>query len=250
MTTQPSVRRSVPLVRFQKTTPPGNPVEGTAVSATTNWSAPGLFRRFEAAGRPYLESRSKRLFDVAFSASALLILLPLFVLISAAIAVSSRGPVLFRQRRTGLGGDTFEILKFRSMYCQQGEGGVVVQAVRGDARVTPVGRFLRRTSFDELPQLINVLQGDMSIVGPRPHAVSHDDVFSRQIPNYRKRFDARPGITGLAQVRGSRGETPSPDAIAARAALDIEYIGSATIAVDVKIIALTVREVLLSDSAY
>ena len=177
-------------------------------------------------------------------------LLPLLLLVALLIRLTSPGPVLFRQTRTGAGGRPFTILKFRSMYVVGESDGFVQQARRGDARVTPIGRFIRRTSIDELPQLINVLQGDMSLIGPRPHAQSHDAFYGAQIARYDERFAAKPGLSGLAQISGARGETRELRDMERRIELDLAYIRSATLATDLRIVALTAREMLFSSSAY
>ena len=194
-------------------------------------------------------SRLKRTMDVLIAAVALLVLLPFLLLIWAAIYVESGGPVLFRQKRCGLEGRTFEILKFRTMHVAQ-PALTVVQAVPGDPRVTRVGRILRKFSFDELPQLLNVLSGEMSLVGPRPHAVSHDLIWSRTAPGYAGRYRARPGLTGLAQVRGHRGMVATEDAIARRVAADNAYIDGWSVLGDVKLILLTIPLLFGDEAAF
>jgi putative colanic acid biosynthesis UDP-glucose lipid carrier transferase len=165
----------------------------------------------------------KRLMDVALGGSALLLTLPVIVLLAAAVRFSSRGPVFFRQRRYGLHGEEITVYKFRSMtVCE--DGAVVTQATAKDHRVTAIGRFIRRTSLDELPQLFNVLQGTMSLVGPRPHAVAHNEKYRRLINGYMIRHKVRPGITGLAQINGLRGETEIVEKMAARVRYDLEYL--------------------------
>ncbi|WP_197469795.1 sugar transferase, partial [Alcanivorax sp. HI0033] len=151
-------------------------------------------------------SRSKRMLDITVAVMALLLLSPVFLVIAISVSLSSSGPVLFKQKRSGLYGAPFEIYKFRSMKVHD-ENGVVTQAKKNDERVTTVGRFIRRTSLDELPQFINVLKGEMSLVGPRPHALSHDKYYGERIESYNCRFFVKPGITGWAQINGSRGET-------------------------------------------
>jgi putative colanic acid biosynthesis UDP-glucose lipid carrier transferase len=188
----------------------------------------------------YLSSRSKRLLDVTVALFGLLLLAPLMIAIVLAIRVTSPGPALFRQSRGGRGGVPFTALKFRSMVVEAGRDLSCPQARPGDPRVTWVGGLLRRTSLDELPQLINVLQGEMSLVGPRPHALAHDAVFAEAVPEYARRFSALPGITGLAQVNGCRGETPTIGHVKARVQFDLQYIETASLAGDLRIIALTV----------
>lgn len=165
---------------------------------------------------------SKRAFDLFASSSALVVLAPLLALTAIAVKLDSPGDAIFRQERGGLGGKTFRIWKFRTMSVTENRG--VVQAVHRDARITRLGAFLRRSSWDELPQLINVFRGDMSIIGPRPHALEHDIHFEGVDPSYRERFQARPGVTGLAQVNGCRGPTETAEKVRARTAYDVEYV--------------------------
>jgi putative colanic acid biosysnthesis UDP-glucose lipid carrier transferase len=165
----------------------------------------------------------KRSMDIALAGCALMLALPLLALIAVAVKLSSPGPVLFRQRRYGLHGEEITVYKFRSMtVCE--DGPVVNQATAQDRRVTRIGRFLRKTSLDELPQLFNVLQGTMSLVGPRPHAVAHNEKYRRLINGYMIRHKVRPGITGLAQVHGLRGETETLEKMAERVRYDLEYL--------------------------
>jgi exopolysaccharide biosynthesis polyprenyl glycosylphosphotransferase len=182
---------------------------------------------------------ASRVLDIAGAALVLLALAPLLVLVSLMIALDSPGPVLFRQTRTGLNGRTFKIYKFRTMRVQE-DGPVVRQVMRGDARVTRVGQILRSTSLDELPQLLNVIMGDMALVGPRPHALAHDEFYSREIPTYDHRFRVKPGITGWAQVNGARGETPTVDHMRRRIELDLDYVHHKSIALDLTILTRTV----------
>ena len=151
------------------------------------------------------QSRIKRVVDFLGAGLGFLVLLPILSLIALAILLESRGPILFRQRRSGRDGKVFVIYKFRTMHVLE-DGTDIVQATRNDGRTTAVGRFLRRSSIDELPQLLNVLKGEMSLVGPRPHAVAHDQYYLQTVPNYKLRFYSKPGITGLAQIKGFRGE--------------------------------------------
>jgi exopolysaccharide biosynthesis polyprenyl glycosylphosphotransferase len=177
--------------------------------------------------------------DVLAASFGLFALAPLFVLVSLMIALDSPGPVLFRQTRKGLNGRTFRIYKFRTMRVLE-DGPVVRQATRDDARVTRVGRILRATSLDELPQLLNVLSGEMALVGPRPHALAHDEYYSREISSYDQRFRVKPGITGWAQVNGARGETPTLDHMRRRIELDLYYVQHKSFALDLPILARTV----------
>ena len=165
----------------------------------------------------------KRATDILLSATAMLVALPLMALIAVAIRLSSSGPVLFKQRRYGLHGEEILVYKFRSMtVCE--DGPVVVQASQQDGRITRLGRFLRRTSLDELPQLFNVLQGKMSFVGPRPHAVAHNELYRKLISGYMIRHKVRPGMTGWAQVHGLRGETRAVEQMRLRVEYDLEYL--------------------------
>jgi len=193
-------------------------------------------------------SRVKRVLDIAIAAPLLIILLPVIVMICIAVRLESPGPALFRQRRGGAGGHPFMVFKVRTMTVIE-DGETASQARRGDARVTPLGAFLRKTSLDELPQLLNVILGDMSMVGPRPHAVAHDREFKRLIPTYDRRFAVKPGITGLAQVRGFRGEISDVDSIAQRVASDIEYIESWSLWMDLGLLVATLK-VPLEAKAY
>jgi putative colanic acid biosynthesis UDP-glucose lipid carrier transferase len=192
----------------------------------------------------------KRTMDIILGACALLVALPAIVVIAAAVKLSSPGPVLFRQRRYGLNGEEITVYKFRSMtVCE--DGPVVTQATVQDHRVTRIGRFLRKTSLDELPQLFNVLQGTMSLVGPRPHAVAHNEKYRRLINGYMIRHKVRPGITGLAQVQGLRGETDTVDKMAERVRYDLEYLRNWSPWLDLRILARSLS-VVWSDykSAY
>jgi putative colanic acid biosynthesis UDP-glucose lipid carrier transferase len=191
----------------------------------------------------------KRLMDVTISLCALVLLAPLLAGIAIAVKRSSPGPILFRQRRYGLDGREINVYKFRTMtVCENGDR--VTQAARNDARVTPVGKHLRRWSLDELPQIINVLQGTMSIVGPRPHAVAHNEEYRKLIKRYMVRHKVLPGITGLAQVRGCRGETSKVEQMEARVLFDLEYMRRWSPMLDLEIILATVSAVIKTDRAY
>jgi Undecaprenyl-phosphate glucose phosphotransferase len=191
----------------------------------------------------------KRITDVAFAAAILVIATPLMLAIAAAIKFTSAGPVIFKQRRYGLDGKEILVHKFRTMTVLE-DGGYVQQATRSDSRITRVGRFLRRYSLDELPQLFNVLQGTMSLVGPRPHAVAHNEEYRQLIKGYMVRHKAPPGITGLAQINGCRGETTRVEDMQARVNYDLEYLRRWSPLLDLKILALTAVRVLRDDKAY
>lgn len=191
----------------------------------------------------------KRLFDVCVATLMLIVAAPLLAVVSALIKATSPGPVLFWQRRYGLDGAEILVYKFRTMRAAD-DGPVVNQATRDDPRVTTVGRFLRRTSIDELPQLLNVLQGSMSLVGPRPHAVAHNEQYRRLIKGYMLRHKVLPGITGLAQVNGARGETARLEDMQMRIMHDLDYLRRWSPALDVKIMLLTVWRALRDKKAY
>ncbi|HVY88849.1 MAG TPA: sugar transferase [Hyphomonadaceae bacterium] len=188
---------------------------------------------------------SKRAFDILAAGGALVLLSPALLAVWAAVRLESRGPGLFHQRRGGYQGRPFYILKFRTM--RSCESRSIAQAKKGDDRTTPLGKILRKYSIDELPQLINVLMGDMSIVGPRPHALAHDRHFSTLDRRYAGRHRARPGITGLAQVSGARGPTDTEDKIFQRTTFDLGYVSGWSWKMDIGIILRTAR-VLAKDA--
>ena len=196
-----------------------------------------------------VEVTIKRMIDVILAGIALVLAMPVFGLVAIAIRLESPGPVVFHQTRHGFNGNPFRILKFRTMTVLE-DGEVVKQAERSDKRVTRVGSWLRRTSIDELPQLINVLEGDMSIVGPRPHAVAHDTHFDKVIADYAFRQRMKPGITGCAQVNGCRGETPTVEAMRRRVEHDIWYIDNWSFHLDFTIMLRTVIEIIRGRNAY
>jgi Undecaprenyl-phosphate glucose phosphotransferase len=185
------------------------------------------------------EKRLKSVLDFVLALLLAALLSPLMLVIAVLIKLGSPGPVFFRQRRHGVGGEAMEILKFRSMVVHSEKGASVTQAAPDDARVTSIGRLLRRSSLDELPQLFNVLKGDMSLVGPRPHAVEHTDLYKSRIPRYMLRHKVKPGITGWAQVNGFRGLTDTPEKMALRIEHDLWYIQNWSLWLDVKILLLT-----------
>jgi lipopolysaccharide/colanic/teichoic acid biosynthesis glycosyltransferase len=188
----------------------------------------------------------KRMFDLAGALAGLLLLLPLFIAIAVAIKATSRGPVFFRQYRYGYRNRLFRIYKFRTMYSSLGDSSGRRQTVARDARITPLGRVLRSTSLDEIPQLINVVKGEMSLVGPRPHVPGM--LYEDLVPYYFQRHAVRPGITGLAQVSGCRGSTEDAEDAIARVDYDLEYIEHRSLKLDLAIIIRTVRKEFLAGS--
>jgi putative colanic acid biosynthesis UDP-glucose lipid carrier transferase len=194
-------------------------------------------------------AKLKRVIDFVGSAVGLVFLAPFFLLVAIIIRVETPGPILFRQVRSGLNGAAFTIYKFRSMRVVE-DGSTIVQASRDDCRTTRFGVFLRRSSIDELPNLINVLRGEMSLVGPRPHALAHDQYYRVLIPSYSARYMTRPGITGLAQVEGLRGRTKDVNLMAARVERDIEYIRRWSFGLDVMILFRTLLVGAFHPAAY
>jgi putative colanic acid biosynthesis UDP-glucose lipid carrier transferase len=196
-----------------------------------------------------VDGLAKRVFDLVVAGLLVLILAIPMLIVAIAIKLTSRGPVLFRQRRYGLDGREILVWKFRTMtVCE--DGARVTQATKADSRITPLGATLRRTSVDELPQLFNVLGGSMSLVGPRPHAAAHNEQYRKMIQGYMLRHKVKPGITGLAQVRGWRGETDTLEKMQRRVECDHEYIREWSLWLDVKILFRTVRVVLAAKNAY
>ncbi|WP_025119498.1 MULTISPECIES: undecaprenyl-phosphate glucose phosphotransferase [unclassified Serratia (in: enterobacteria)] len=191
----------------------------------------------------------KRLEDVVLSFFILVFISPILVIISIIIKITSPGPVIFKQRRYGIDGKAISVWKFRSMSVMENDDKVL-QATKGDSRITPFGGFLRRTSLDELPQFINVIKGDMSIVGPRPHAVAHNEQYRKLIKGYMLRHKMKPGITGWAQINGWRGETETLDKMEKRVEFDLYYIQNWSVWLDLKIIFLTVFKGFINKSAY
>jgi exopolysaccharide biosynthesis polyprenyl glycosylphosphotransferase len=207
---------------------------------------PGNAGRFGLGAR---DRSLKRVIDAVAAGAALLILLPLFLSVALLIRLDSRGPILFRQTRVGLNGSKFVILKFRTMSVLE-DGPEIRQATKNDDRVTRIGRWLRATSIDELPQLLNVLAGEMSLVGPRPHAVAHDVQYRSLIAGYARRHDVKPGITGWAQVRGFRGETPSLELMARRVEHDLWYVEHWSFWLDCKIVLQTGTALMRPQNAH
>jgi Undecaprenyl-phosphate glucose phosphotransferase len=196
-----------------------------------------------------IELLAKRCFDLVLTTVLLLSLLPLMLITALLIKLDSRGPVLFRQKRNGFNGRAFDIFKFRTMYVLE-DGPVILQATRNDPRVTNLGRWLRRSSIDELPQLFNVIRGDMSLVGPRPHATSHNSEYEKLIANYAFRHHVKPGLTGWAQVNGYRGETRQIEQMKSRVDHDLWYINNWSPWLDLRIVLQTVVVALRQTTAY
>jgi len=191
----------------------------------------------------------KRASDIVLSAAILALVAPLLIGLALLVKLTSPGPAIFRQRRYGLDGEEIVVYKLRSMTVTE-DGEVVRQATRSDSRITPLGAFLRRSSLDELPQFINVLQGRMSIVGPRPHAVAHNELYRKLIKGYMQRHKVRPGLTGWAQVNGLRGETESVEKMKARIDFDLDYLRNWSLRLDLYIIAKTAWIVLKGQNAH
>jgi putative colanic acid biosynthesis UDP-glucose lipid carrier transferase len=191
----------------------------------------------------------KRLEDLVLASLILLLISPLMLFIALRVKLSSPGPVIFKQRRYGLDGHEIIVYKFRTMkVCE--DGPAIPQATKDDQRVTRLGRFLRSTSLDELPQFFNVLMGTMSIVGPRPHAVAHNEYYRRLIPGYMLRHKVRPGLTGWAQINGWRGETETLDKMEKRVEFDLDYLRHWSLGFDLKIIWLTIWRGMMGSQAY
>ena len=194
-----------------------------------------------------LQERRKRIFDFVIASFLLVFLAPVLIMVAIAIKLTSKGPVLFQQRRYGRFKMQFTIFKFRTMSVME-SGENFTQAKKNDPRITKLGAFLRRTSLDELPQLWNVIRGDMSLVGPRPHAISMDDDYARRLHGYNRRFLMKPGITGLAQCKGFRGNTERMQQMIGRLCRDIYYVRNRTMILDCRILAMTVVSLLTHDA--
>jgi undecaprenyl-phosphate galactose phosphotransferase/putative colanic acid biosynthesis UDP-glucose lipid carrier transferase len=195
------------------------------------------------------ERSIKRAFDVIVAASLLLVLSPLMLVIAIAIKLDSHGSIIFRQRRNGFNGRHFAIYKFRTMQVSE-DGSKIAQAQPHDPRFTRLGRFMRQTSIDELPQLFNILKGDMSVVGPRPHAIAHDDEYGKLIADYAFRNHVKPGITGWAQIHGLRGRTRYLEQMSDRVKFDLWYINNWSLWLDLRIVAWTFVEIARARNAY
>ena len=193
----------------------------------------------------------KQLFDFLFSLTVLICLLPLLVTVALIIKMTSTGPIIFKQKRYGLNGQRFWVYKFRSMYTGAiNANSDTQQASRGDPRITPIGRFIRRTSIDELPQFVNVLKGEMSVVGPRPHTVAHNEYYRKAVKRYMVRHKVKPGLTGWAQVNGLRGETAQLERMEERIRYDLEYIKNWSPMLDLRIVFMTVMMIFRDRNAY
>ena len=195
------------------------------------------------------ESWAKRAVDILGAGVAILLFLPLMITVALAVRLESGGPVIFKQRRTGRGGRIFTIYKFRTMTVAE-DASEVRHATLNDARVTAIGALLRKLSLDELPQFINVLKGEMSLVGPRPHALAHDSYYGERIATYAERFRIKPGLTGLAQVNGLRGEIRDLRGMRDRVTADNLYIESWSLGLDIAILALTALMIFRDPQAY
>jgi Undecaprenyl-phosphate glucose phosphotransferase len=223
------------------------------VRSLTNFSSSARQRvlaiEIQRAPLSTLERFTKRTMDICIASAALLLFLPVMALTALAIKLDSPGPIIFRQQRKGFNDREFVMFKFRTMMVQE-NGAVVTQAVRDDPRVTAIGRLLRASSIDELPQLLNVLKGDMSLIGPRPHALAHDSYFEKILSDYAYRHHVKPGMTGWAQCNGARGATPSVEQISLRVKLDLWYINNWSLWLDLQILIKTFFEVLRKRNAY
>jgi exopolysaccharide biosynthesis polyprenyl glycosylphosphotransferase len=194
-----------------------------------------------------LERAQKRCLDIGIASIALLFLAPLLIMTAISVKLDSPGSVIFRQTRRGFNGRPFDIWKFRSMTTSE-NGDLVRQARREDTRVTRIGRLLRKSSLDELPQFWNVLRGEMSLVGPRPHALAHDSYYDQMISNYAYRHHVKPGLTGWAQINGLRGETPTIDLMEKRVEYDVWYVSNWSIWLDVRILIRTAIVLFYQDA--
>ena len=241
------LRESLPVASLNPMTISAERRETTRIPALPRLggrNARGKNMRRRLSDRP-----AKRVLDVTVAATLIVLFAPLMAIIALLIRLDSRGPVFFRQNRTGLRGRPFAILKFRSMAVLE-NGETIVQATKDDDRITRVGRFLRKTSLDELPQLFNVLMGEMSLVGPRPHALAHDRQYGALIDNYAIRQRVKPGITGWAQVNGARGATPAIELMQERVRYDVWYAQRTSVALDLRILLATPFAILGQRNAY
>jgi polysaccharide biosynthesis protein PslA len=245
-------RNNVTPIRRERTQISIRPVEFVGGNTRGAYRSSRRSRRRVARKEPS-SSIAKRVFDIAAASGALLFFAPLLIVIGVAIRATSPGPVLFYQYRYGYRNRRFKIYKFRTMRNDAGDKRGVRQTVQGDARVTRVGRFLRKTSLDEIPQLLNVIKGDMSLVGPRPHVpgmLAAELLYEDLVPYYFQRHTARPGITGLAQVSGCRGSTAESGPAISRIDYDLVYIETWSLRMDIMIIIRTIRKEFLSGSGF
>lgn len=250
LATQEELPRAMGLINYLTELPVALhivPVDALELLAGSRIAELGKVLTIQVSSRPLsvFDLAVKRLFDIFAATVGLIALSPLFLMVSVAIKLDSRGPVFFRQTRHGFNNVPIEVIKFRSMTTLE-NGDQFTQAAKNDPRVTVVGRLLRQTNIDELPQLINVLKGDMSLVGPRPHATAHNRLFQAKIAPFSRRHVVKPGITGWAQVNGFRGETDTVEKMRRRVEFDLYYIDNWSFLFDIKIILLT----LLSKRAY
>ena len=217
----------------------------------SRWDSVGDIHTLSVFDTPFngLSSWIKRLEDIVLSSVILALISPILIAIAVAVKTTSPGPIIFKQLRYGLDGRKIKVWKFRSMSTMD-NGDKVVQATKNDPRVTPLGSFLRRTSLDELPQFVNVLQGSMSIVGPRPHAVAHNEEYRVLVERYMLRHKVKPGITGWAQINGWRGETDTLEKMEKRVQFDLDYIHRWSLWLDIKIVFLTIFKGFISKTAY
>ena len=247
-------RENVTPLRRERSFISARPLEYAGASAYSAYRGRGYGgRRSRRQRNEPSASIKKRLFDIVVASAALLFFAPLLIVVAIAIKITSPGPVLFHQYRYGYRNRSFKIYKFRSMRTDACDARGVKQTVQGDARVTRVGKILRKTSLDEIPQLFNVIKGDMSLVGPRPHVpgmLAADLLYEHLVPYYFQRHTARPGITGLAQVSGCRGSTAESNRAISRIDYDLDYIEKWSLRMDVMIIARTIRREFLSGSGF
>jgi putative colanic acid biosynthesis UDP-glucose lipid carrier transferase len=233
--------------------PSGTTHQGNPVSLHENFGYLPTISHTEATyateDRGYVHGTAKRALDLLIAIPLLVLLAPLMGLLALTIRLGSPGSVFFQQTRLGMNGAPFQILKFRSMSVLE-NGPVVTQVCEGDARITAAGRWMRRLSLDELPQLINVINGEMSLIGPRPHALAHDRHYSRLIDGYDRRQSVKPGVSGWAQIHGHRGATMTTSRMRERLAYDVWYTKNANFALDIQILFRTIGEVLKQRNAY
>jgi undecaprenyl-phosphate glucose phosphotransferase len=217
----------------------------------TRWGYMGNIPFLSIHDRPFndIDGWAKRAEDIVLSTLILLVIAIPMLIIALLVKLTSKGPIIFKQKRYGIAGNEILVWKFRSMTVTE-DGSVIKQAEKNDCRLTPIGKFLRKTSLDELPQFINVLQGNMSIVGPRPHAVAHNEQYRKEIFGYMLRHTIKPGITGWAQVNGWRGETDTLDKMENRVDYDLWYINNWSLILDLKIISLTILNGFVGENAY